>query len=236
MPAARPTPAWGVVVPVKRLDVAKSRLAAYGDAARRELALAFAADVVAAALACDVVAEVLVVTDDAEAAGALAALGARVAPDDPDAGLNPALSHGAELLRATDPGLGVVTVSSDLPALRPQDLAAALAGVPAGGRAFVADSAGTGTTLLAAAPPAALLPSYGPGSSERHRASGAVELTGPPALRRDVDTPDDLEHAVGLGVGRRTAAVAAALPPFTSEVHDVRREHRRDEDARTARG
>jgi 2-phospho-L-lactate guanylyltransferase (CobY/MobA/RfbA family) len=39
-------------VPVKRLDVAKSRLASYGDASRRALALAFCADVVAAALAC----------------------------------------------------------------------------------------------------------------------------------------------------------------------------------------
>ena len=236
MPAARPPAAWGVVVPVKRLDVAKSRLAAYGDAARRDLALAFGADVVAAALACEVVAEVLVVTDDPTAARALAGLGARVAPDDPDAGLNPALSHGADLLRAGDAGLGVVTVSSDLPALRPQDLAAALAGVPDGGRAFVADSAGTGTTLLAAAPPAALLPSYGPGSRARHLASGAVELPGPPALRRDVDTPQDLAHALTLGVGRRTAAVAAALPPLAAGVEDGGREHRREQDTRTPGG
>ena len=226
MPAARPTVAWGVVVPVKRLDVAKSRLAAYGQAARRELALAFAADVVAAALACDVVAQVLVVTDDAAAAQLLAGLGARVAPDDPDAGLNPALAHGAELLRAVDSGLGVVTVSSDLPALRPEDLAQVLAQVPRGGRAFVADSSGTGTTLLAAAPPSALLPSYGPGSGARHRASGAVELPGPAGLRRDVDTPQDLEEAVGLGIGARTAAVVTGLPAFPAGVHDGRREHR----------
>jgi 2-phospho-L-lactate guanylyltransferase len=203
------------VVPVKRLDVAKSRLAAYGDVARRELALAFAADVVAAALSCPLVEQVLVVTDDPAAAAALAALGARVAPDDPDAGLNPALEHGADLLRAGHAGLGVVTVSADLPALTPQDLGAALAAVPAGGRAFVADSAGTGTTLLAAASPAALSPSYGPGSRARHLDGGAVELTGPPALRRDVDTPDDLRDALRLGVGTRTAAVAAALPAFT---------------------
>ncbi len=204
--------AWGVVVPVKHLDVAKSRLSAYGEAARRDLALAFAVDVVRAALDCPAVREVLVVTDDAEAAAALGALGARVVPDDPDAGLNPALAHGAELLRAADPALGVVTVSADLPALSSQDLAAALAAVPARGRAFVADSAGTGTTLLAASAPCALLPSYGAGSSARHRASGALELPGTPALRRDVDTPADLREAVALGVGTRTAAVAAGLP------------------------
>lgn len=206
---------WGVVVPVKRLDVAKSRLAAYGDEARRELALAFAADVVAAALACAAVVEVLVVTDDARAADLLVGLGARVAPDSPDAGLNPALSHGADLLRERRPHLGVVTVSADLPAVQPGELAAALQAVPRAGRAFVADSSGTGTTLLAAAGRACLLPSYGAGSAARHRASGALQLTGTPGLRRDVDTPDDLRDALALGVGRRTGELAARLPAFT---------------------
>lgn len=215
MPAADPTAAWGVVVPVKRLAVAKSRLRAYGEPARRALALAFAADVVTAALGCPLVAQVLVVTDDEDAAAALTALGARVAPDDPDAGLNPALEHGAELLRAGHPGLGVVTVSSDLPALRPADLSAALSAVPPGARAFVADAAGTGTTLLAASAAVRLAPSYGPGSRMRHAASGAVELAGTAALRRDVDTPEDLRAALLLGVGARTAAVAAGLPPYT---------------------
>ena len=36
--------AWGVVVPVKLLSRAKSRLGAYGDAGRAELALAFAGE------------------------------------------------------------------------------------------------------------------------------------------------------------------------------------------------
>ena len=211
MPADAPAASWGAVVPVKHLDVAKSRLAAYGDAARRELALAFAADVVTAALECPAVAQVLVVTDDADAATVLAALGAVVVPDDPDAGLNPALDHGADLLRATDEALGVVTLSADLPALRPADLAQVLAAVPVGGRAFVTDSTRTGTTLLAASAPAALDPSFGDGSRRRHLASGALELPGTDALRRDVDTPEDLAAALVLGVGRRTAAAAARV-------------------------
>lgn len=211
MPAAGTAASWGVVVPVKRLDVAKSRLAAYGDRTRRELALAFAVDVVTAALGCPVVEQVLVVTDDAEAAEALAALGAGVTADDPDAGLNPALAHGADLLRARHPRIGVATLSSDLPALRPDELALALSAVAAGARAFVTDSAGTGTTLLAAGAPAPLAPSYGPGSRERHLASGAQELAGAAGLRHDVDTPDDLRAAVALGVGAQTSAVVAAM-------------------------
>jgi 2-phospho-L-lactate guanylyltransferase len=203
---------WGLVVPVKRLALAKSRLGAYGDAARQDLALAFACDVVAAAVACDVVATVLVVTDDDRAAAALAALGATVVPDLPDAGLNPALAHGADLLRAERADLGVATVSADLPGATATGLAAVLGEVGAGSRGYLADLAGTGTTVLAAGPGAPLLPSYGTGSAQRHRASGAHPLAGSDGLRRDVDTPQDLRAAVADGLGPHTAALVAELP------------------------
>jgi 2-phospho-L-lactate guanylyltransferase len=126
--------------------------------------------------------------------------------------VRPEQQHGADLLRAEHPGRGVATVSADLPSLRPQDLAAVLRQVPQGGRAFVADADSRGTTLLAAGPGADLSPAYGPGSRARHLASGAAELPGPPALRRDVDTPDDLRAAAALGLGPRTRDVAARLP------------------------
>ena len=57
-----PAVSWGLVVPVKRLVLAKTRLSSYGDAARQDLALAFALDVVAAALAAPSVVQVLVVS------------------------------------------------------------------------------------------------------------------------------------------------------------------------------
>ena len=117
-------------------------------------------------------------------------------------------------MRSGRPGTGVATLSADLPALRADELAAALLEVPAGGRGFVADASGEGTTLLAARSPQPLDPQYGTGSAARHRASGAVELPAGPGLRRDVDTPADLRDALALGVGPRTAAVAAGLPPF----------------------
>lgn len=214
-PVQRAPVRWGVVVPVKRLAVAKTRLGAYGDALRESLALAFACDVVAAAQDCALVVAVLVVTDDPRARAALSAQGARVVPDDPDAGLNPALDHGADLLRAGEGALAVATVSSDLPSLRPTDLAAALLTVPAGARGFVADAAGSGTTLLAAGAGARLAPSYGPGSAQRHADSGALRLRGTDALRRDVDTPDDLQAAVRLGVGPHTQALLAQLADVT---------------------
>jgi 2-phospho-L-lactate guanylyltransferase len=199
---------WGVVVPVKRLSLAKSRLWSYGDERRQALALAFAADVVVAARE---VAQVLVVTDDEQAAAVLRALGARVVSDDPDAGLNPALEHGAELLRRDQPDLGVATLSADLPALRPADLAAVLALVLPGGRGFVSDFAGTGTTLLVAGPGALLTAAFGTGSRTGHLGSGAVELTAAAGLRRDVDTPEDLEAAVALGLGQHTTVAVQGL-------------------------
>lgn len=197
---------WGVVIPVKRLSLAKTRLAAYGDSRREDLALAFAADVVVAAC---LVGRVLVVTDDERAGPVLAALGARVVADDPDSGLNPALAHGAELLRGEDPWLGVATLSADLPAVRAPDLAATLRRVGVGQRGFVPDRAGTGTTLLAAGPGASLLPAYGPGSRSAHLASGAIELIAADSLRLDVDTPEDLLAASALGLGPHTSALLA---------------------------
>ena len=75
------------------------------------------------------------------------------------------------------------------------------------------DFAGSGTTLYAVRPGTAFRPRFGPGSAARHRAAGAAEITRPglASLRRDVDEPADLRGARELGLGTRTAAVAARL-------------------------
>jgi 2-phospho-L-lactate guanylyltransferase len=210
--------AWSVVVPAKRLALAKTRLTPLPEGlagppatAHDRLVLALLADTVAAALASPAVAGVLVVTDDPDAAAAVSRLGARTVPDQPDRGLNPALVHGA---RATG-AAAVAALSSDLPALRPEELSAALAAAQGAPRCFVADAQGTGTTLLTAVG-TDLAPAFGAGSAQRHAAGGAVPLTGAwPGLARDVDTPGDLRAALALGVGRHTAALlgAAARPP-----------------------
>ena len=204
-------PPWSVVVPAKRLAVAKTRLrpltAALGEAARDELVLAMLADTVAAAVGCPPVAEVVVVTDDPAAADVVRPLGARTLADEPDRGLNPALEHGAR--NAARPA--VAALSSDLPALRSAELAAALRRAAAHPRCFVPDASGTGTTLLTAVG-VPLRPSFGAGSAQAHRDGGARGLAGRwPSLVRDVDTPDDLREALSLGVGPRTTAVVARL-------------------------
>ncbi|MBQ1027133.1 2-phospho-L-lactate guanylyltransferase [Micromonospora sp. C95] len=202
------TQPWTVVVPVKRLAAAKTRLrGGLPGVPHQELALALAADTLAAVQDCPGVAEVLVVTDDARVAGVARSGGARVLPD-VAAGLNAAFRHGA-----ADAAGWVAGLTADLPALRPAELAAALHAAltgPPGVRRFVTDAPGTGTVLLAAPPGVPLDPRFGPGSAAAHAASGARPLTGGwPSLRRDVDTADDLAAAARLGLGPRTTSLAA---------------------------
>ncbi|GAA3840499.1 2-phospho-L-lactate guanylyltransferase [Streptomyces phyllanthi] len=205
---------WTLVVPLKPLARAKSRLSdAAGDGVRPGLALAFAQDTVAAALACPAVRDVAVVTDDELAGRELGALGARIVPDAPRAGLNAALRHAEGAVRTVRPEKAVAALNADLPALRPGELARVLDAAAEFPRAFLADAAAMGTTLLAARPGAELLPAFGTGSRARHRASGAEELAldAVDSVRQDVDTGSDLRAALALGVGPRTAAAAARL-------------------------
>jgi len=215
-PAPPPDPqhsAWSLVLPLKPLALAKSRLATAAGPLRPGLALAFAVDTVAAALRCAEVARLLVVTDDPLAAAELAALGALVVADEPEDGLNAALRHGAEVARRGHGAAAVAAMSADLPALRPEELGRALRAAAAHPRAFLADTQGIGTTLLTAAPGIALGPAFGGASRLRHAATGARELTlaDVPSLRRDVDTPEDLRVALGLGTGPRTTALSALV-------------------------
>jgi 2-phospho-L-lactate guanylyltransferase len=202
---------WSVVVPAKRLAVAKTRLRPVtagrpdADAAHARLVLALLADTVSAALATPSVGTVLVVTDDPAAEACVRELGARTVPDAPDRGLNPALAHGASATTTQ----AVAALSSDLPSLRPAELAAALEQAGGSPRCYVSDAAGTGTTLLTAIG-VPLDPRFGPGSAAAHAASGGLPLDGEwPGLRRDVDTEADLIAAADLGLGRHTAAALA---------------------------
>jgi len=189
---------WVVVVPVKPAGLGKSRLAGFlGPAERAALARAMALDTIEAAAATAGVVRVLVVTADDEVRAAVPFV-----VDDPGGGLNAAVRAG--VAQASGP---VAVLLGDLPALRPDDLRAALDQAAEHARAFVADAEGTGTTLLTGL--ADVVPRFGAGSAAAHEAHGHVRLAIPPGstLRRDVDVPADVAAAAALGVGPRTAAV-----------------------------
>ncbi|MEU1507279.1 2-phospho-L-lactate guanylyltransferase [Kitasatospora sp. NPDC005748] len=208
-----PTAGWSLVLPLKRLALAKTRLAPFAGPHRADLALSFALDTVTAALATPGVSRVLVVTRDGTAGERLAALGAVVVGDEPGGGLNDALAHGAAAALALAPHAPLAALSADLPALRPAELARVLAAARPAGRSFLADAPGLGTTLLARSPGGPLAPAFGDGSRARHAAGGARELRldDVESVRRDVDTGADLGAALALGVGPHTGALSARL-------------------------
>ena len=201
-------PRWIVVVPVKPSARAKSRLDVEG-VGRADLARAIALDTLAAATACDLVAQVVVVTDDAALAREAALIPAlRFVPEADARGLDAAVATGVD---AIDPSgrMPRAALLGDLPALRPADLADALRAAASVPRAVVADAEGTGSTLVTAAAGVEWSSSFGDGSFARHIELGcrALEIPDASTLRRDVDTADQLEAAAALGLGPRTAAL-----------------------------
>jgi 2-phospho-L-lactate guanylyltransferase len=208
-----PHDAYGVLVPVKPPAVAKSRLSSLGDDARAALVVAFVVDTVNAALESPMVGTVLVVTDDYRLAGALSDLGVAVIPDGAASDLNGSLVQGAAELHRRHPDLKIAALCGDLPALRPEHLARALAAARPDVMSFVADADGIGTTAVMAPTLELFRPLFGPESRQAHLDEGAVEidLADIATLRRDVDTPADLVAARALGLGRRTSLVTTGL-------------------------
>ncbi|MDQ4012061.1 MAG: 2-phospho-L-lactate guanylyltransferase [Actinomycetota bacterium] len=202
-----------LLVPVKPLASAKTRLRGMAGGgvgapeAHARLVVALARDTLTAATGAAVVRRAVVICSDDLVRTALAADGIETIPDEPAAGLNPALRYGEAVLRRADPDAMVGALQADLPALRSQELDCAVrAGLATGGRTFCTDRTGTGTTLLLTPPGQPLEPCFGPGSAAAHRVTGARELPGCwPGLRCDVDTAADLTVARELGVGRFTS-------------------------------
>jgi len=204
-----PGPPYVVIVPVKPPALGKSRLSELPDEQRIRLARAFALDTVAAALAADQVDAVLAVTDDFRFAGDLSAAGCAVVPDAVSGDLNETLVQSAHEAVRRWPGHAVAALCADLPALTSAALSAALAAVPPSGAGFVADVAGTATTMYAARSLDDFSPRFGPGSAAEHADAGALALGGDwPSLRQDVDDVGDLGRALLLGVGDHTRAAS----------------------------
>ncbi len=221
----QPTDAmWSVIIPIKRLDVAKSRLILGAAGQRRRLALAFAQDVMLVVVRVSSVRNLIVVTADDEVAEVAAAAGAHVVSEgklenqrDPDAAgedavdgfpaLNVAIRLGGAYATKLSPANRIAVLAADLPTLRVAELEAGLRGAADHPRAFTSDAAGLGTNLLTAAVGTHLNPMFGANSAMRHRESGAVDLSANSGLglRLDVDTAVQLNDAILRGVGPLTA-------------------------------
>ncbi len=190
-----------VLVPIKRLDTCKQRLAGILDAGqRRSLMLALLEDALAQAFAAERATAVSVVTDDPLAATVANACGARSVSD---GGLewNAGLRHALGLLRPAPDG--VLFLSADLPTIVAADVDAMIEACPARGVA-IGCAHDEGTNALALRPAAAIVPAFGsPRSSSVHAALACAAgvpfvLVDRPGLALDLDTPDDLTEALAV--------------------------------------
>jgi 2-phospho-L-lactate guanylyltransferase len=203
------------ILPVKRFDLAKSRLSEQLDPpARRRLAEAMVSDVLDALTATAGI-DAVVVTNE-PAVGALAsARGAGVLADPTETGQSAAAMVGIAHALEHDYDRALL-VPGDCPALHPAAVRTLLdrASAPPA-VTIVADRHGSGTNALLLTPPDALEPGFGPGSFERHRrraaAAGAAWHNEPLAeLLLDVDTPEDLD-ALRLALATRETRTSALL-------------------------
>lgn len=207
------------VMAVKRLDEAKSRLAASLRAPgvpHGALVLAMMSDTLAAVQQAGIERIVVVSPDDdvlatAARAGAVGVREAAVAADYAADRLNLAFAHARGTAAQRWPDLArIVYIQADLPAATAHSLREVLTAAAPHPQSVVTDRDGTGTTILVRAADIAEPPRFGTDSAAAHRLAGALELD--PArshwsdLRTDVDTAADLEAARLIGCGPHTAA------------------------------
>jgi 2-phospho-L-lactate/phosphoenolpyruvate guanylyltransferase len=203
------------VLPVKRFDAAKQRLAAGIDAERRRtLAAAMVADALEGIAGARAIERLIVVTGDPVAQELAAEVDAEVVPDPEDAGHVEAALAG--IARAEVGGASaVVLLAGDCPLLDSRELDRLLTGVPGRYVGIVPDRHGTGTNALLLRPPGAIVPAFGEGSRERHveaarQAGIPFGIEALPSIELDLDTPADVialtrELAKQRGRAKRTA-------------------------------
>ncbi|MCX2727825.1 2-phospho-L-lactate guanylyltransferase [Thermomicrobium sp. 4228-Ro] len=184
------------VIPVQRLDTAKSRLAPVLDpASRRSLVLQLAERTVRLLRSVSGIDEVALVTPDPHLAVAARAWGA-LPLEQTEPGLERAIVLAQRYAVAEDFG-ALLVVLGDLPLLEMTTLRTALALLEPHGVVLAPDRHGTGTNLLALSPPDLPIPAFGPESRVRHRLAARRarctlrEVWALP-LALDLDTPEDL--------------------------------------------
>ncbi len=195
------TDLW-VLIPLKDASEAKSRLASVlPPAARAELVLAMADQVIAAAKAAHGVAGLAVVSASPTIAAFARERGATAIIEAGETGMAAACSAAiAQLIR--DGAQRVLILPADLPFANPAAIAA-LAAMPGPGVIMVTDRQGKGTNALLLDPPDAIAPAFGTNSAYAHRAAAAaggiaLTATAEPALQFDIDTAEDLAELAAL--------------------------------------
>lgn len=185
-----------VLLPVKRFDQAKSRLAPVLNAAERAaLARAMFQDVLSALMAARGISAAVVTAD--ENAGKMASeAGAAVLADRAENGVNAAISFGIDAL-IRNHASAVIVVPADLPSLTAEDIENAAAQLATPSVILARAGRDGGTNLFANSPPGLIPTLFGAGSFFKHVQASLQAGVKPKILHlknlcRDVDLPEDL--------------------------------------------
>jgi 2-phospho-L-lactate guanylyltransferase len=215
------------ILPIKRFAQAKQRLvASVTEDLRLELARAMVTDVLLALSETEAVQRTIVVTREEAIVSTAREHGALVAREVAEGGQSAAVTLGVR--HALAEGIErVLCIPGDCPALDPAELETLLSAHASDEPevVIVPDRHGTGTNGLLLSPPGAIIPSFGPGSCERHRALAraagiACHVERPSSLLLDIDTGADLaalrDRLAGThGRAARTRAALGRAEPRT---------------------
>jgi 2-phospho-L-lactate guanylyltransferase len=243
------------VIPAKDPLQAKSRLAGViSPDERHALSLRLLAHTLRVVAATPVLAKCLVVSESEEVLALAARHGARgikepalaetpAAPrvrasrksaNPPDERLNSAIAH-ATRIAAEGGATAILVLAADLPLLTPRDLRQLPKWMPPnGGVVLIPDRLLTGTNAMLVQPPTDSLFQFGPDSLARHKRRAHLNglpavVWSTPALRMDLDTPEDLAEirsragadspVAGIRLHQSTSPPTQRPVPSSSGVH-----------------
>lgn len=213
-----PIPRVWAIVPVKRLSLAKQRLApVLTDGLRATLALAMLADLFELLRELPFLAGIAVVSNDARVR-AMAPAGALLLNDPTESGTNSAVQHG---LRMVEPlhSDALMILPSDIPFAQASELLKVAQALENESLIIVPDRRGVGTNLLAGYRFDAMDTSFGVDSFKRHVSNAMAIGMRPrvlefPGIGWDVDLPEDLHVDEVLSCyssGRHTRAFLSRI-------------------------
>ena len=204
---------WAVL-PVKRLNLAKQRLApVLSNAERVMLVRTMLHDVLLTLAATPELRGIVVVSSDRMTEELAKQFDARVASDFSETGVNDAVRQGMKLLNLNS---AVLVVPADVPFATVGDLQAVIANLRQHPVVLAPAMSDGGTNALAMRSANLIVPSFGEDSYARHQAQalqknlscGVVRSNG---LGHDIDRPEDLFVSAPPNKGSLTAALLANL-------------------------
>ncbi|WP_048646474.1 2-phospho-L-lactate guanylyltransferase [Nitratireductor soli] len=198
---------WALV-PVKRLERAKSRLSPLlGAAERMELAGAMLRDVLGMLADVERLDGIALITNDPQAMHLARLAGATIVPDRIEAGTNEAVLQGLEWLRPRA-GASAIVVPGDIPFATAAEINAVAEAMDSHAVVLAPALRDGGTNLLGMKPSDAMLPAFGESSFARHLAAARAAGIEPRILHlegagHDIDVSSDLFCSAEGGTATR---------------------------------